>query len=344
MSQNTLAAPSLSELFRAIPGLGAVEQLIASKFETDAPRLAEISDYLFKLGGKRVRPALTLLVARAFGMTEPAQSLIDVAAGIELIHMATLLHDDIIDRSPIRRHHPSPYATFGTNDTLLAGDFLLTRAFSLCARLDPFIIDATEEACIHLTEGEILETPLFSSPHTLTPSRIIAEKKTAALFRLGARSAGFLGGLRDKALLSLDSFGNHIGISFQMLDDLLDVLSPEEQLGKRPGTDLRERKPSLVNLLWLASGSPLAKKLLIAPKADADTNEEEEYFISEAIAEIISSDVIATAREHAQSEAQAAEQALQTAAKHAKSGGVTIHEEALAAIEGIIKYTVDRMS
>jgi heptaprenyl diphosphate synthase len=129
-----------------------------------------------------------------------------------------------------------------------------------------------------------------------------------------------------------------------MLDDLLDVLSPEEQLGKRPGTDLRERKPSLVNLLWLASGSPLAKKLLIAPKADADTNEEEEYFISEAIAEIISSDVIATAREHAQSEAQAAEQALQTAAKHAKSGGVTIHEEALAAIEGIIKYTVDRMS
>jgi hypothetical protein len=130
----------------------------------------------------------------------------------------------------------------------------------------------------------------------------------------------------------------------ELLDDLLDVLSPEEQLGKRPGTDLRERKPSLVNLLWLASGSPLAKKLLIAPKADADTNEEEEYFISEAIAEIISSDVIATAREHAQSEAQAAEQALQTAAKHAKSAGVTIHEEALAAIEGIIKYTVDRMS
>lgn len=338
MSHSTSATPSLSELFRAIPGLGAVETLIASKFDTEAPRLAEISDYLFRLGGKRVRPALTLLIARAFGMTEPAQSLIDVAAGIELIHMATLLHDDIIDRSPVRRHHPSPYATFGTNDTLLAGDFLLTRAFSLCARLDPFIIDATEEACIHLTEGEILETPLYTDPHTIATSRTIAEKKTAALFRLGARAAGFLCGLRGHALDALDQFGNHLGISFQMLDDLLDVLSPEEQLGKRPGTDLRERKPSLVNLLWLSSKSPLAQRLL------SPVSEDEEQFIAEAIAEITSSDVITSARDHARSEAHAADTALQAAADHASKAGISVQNEAIVSIRGIIQFTLERMA
>lgn len=337
MNSPAPSTPALSDVLRVVPGLQAVEDLIASKFETEAPRLAEISDYLFRLGGKRLRPALTVLVAQAFGMKEPAQSLIEVAAGIELIHMATLLHDDIIDRSPIRRHHPSPYAAFGTNDTLLTGDFLLTRAFSLCARLDPFIIDATEEACIHLTEGEILETALYTAPHSLDSSRIIAEKKTAALFRLGARSAGFLCGLRGETLSALDSFGNHLGISFQMLDDLLDVISPEERLGKRPGTDLRERKPSLINLLWINTGSSLAQRLRQEPQED------EEAFVAAALKEIAESSVIEEAREIARAEALAARATLGTAVTLAQQSGVRVSDEALAALELVVSYTLGRM-
>jgi geranylgeranyl pyrophosphate synthase len=328
---------SVSDILRLVPGLPAVEQLIASKFTSDAPRLAEISDYLFRLGGKRLRPSLTLLVAKAFGMKEPAQSLIDVAAGIELIHMATLLHDDIIDGSPVRRHHPSPYAAFGTNDTLLTGDFLLTRAFSLCARLDPFIIDATEEACIHLTEGEILETPLFLSTHSLASSRTIAEKKTAALFRLGARSAGFLCGLRNSALDSLAQFGNYLGIAFQMLDDLLDVISPEERLGKRPGTDIRERKPSIVNMLWLATNTPLSQRLSMRPEQN------EEPFINEALAEIANSPIINQARDYARAEALSAQAALQEAARQARLADMPVCDEALSSLQLIIAYTLERM-
>ncbi len=329
--------PSLAEIFRAVPGLQSVEGLIATKFTTEAPQLAKIASYLFGLGGKRVRPALTLLLAKGFGIREPTQSLVDVAAGIELIHMATLLHDDIIDRSPIRRHHPSPYAEFGTNDTLLTGDFLLTRAFSLCARLDPFIIDATEEACINLTEGEILETPLYADTHSLSTSRIIAAKKTAALFRLGARSAGFLSGLRGDSLEALARFGEHLGVGFQMLDDILDVISPEETLGKRPGTDIRERKPSLINVLWLESNSPLATKLRKEPV------ENEEEFVQKALAELAESSVIGMARLLARQEVEAAELALHEAVGSASSQGIEICLDALGAIKATMRYTLERM-
>ena len=127
--------PSAKERFMhaltLVPELVQVEQVIRASFRSDVTAMREIPEYLLALGGKRIRPLLTLLCAKALGAESITQDLTDVAAGIELIHMATLMHDDIIDESPIRRHRPSPYAKYGTAATLLSGDFLLTRAFGL---------------------------------------------------------------------------------------------------------------------------------------------------------------------------------------------------------------------
>jgi hypothetical protein len=156
----------------AVPGLTEVEAIIRSKFESEAPQLSKVSAYLFELGGKRIRPMIALSLGQALGVnldSQKGEQLKTIAAGIELIHLATLLHDDIIDKAPMRRHKPSAYVTYGSDDTLIAGDFLLSRAFGLCSTLPKDIVLETERACVELTEGEILEIPLYrkSSTHVV---------------------------------------------------------------------------------------------------------------------------------------------------------------------------------
>lgn len=326
------AKERLIGIIQAVPGLDAVEELVQAKFDSDAPLLSEIPQYLFALGGKRMRPILSLLSARALGLVEPSRELIDVAAGIELIHMATLLHDDIIDRSPLRRHQDSPFIKFGLESTLLSGDFLLVRAFSLCARLDTFIIDSTEQACIELTEGEILETPLHQAKHDQESSLNIARKKTASLFRLATRSAAHLAHAGAGAIEAMSVFGEKLGVAFQVLDDILDVTSSEDLLGKKSGIDLRERKPSLVNVLWLQSGSALAARL-------ADQEAIDDQFIEAALQELRQSDVIAQARAIARQYTDAAARALDHAAKLAP----TTNHLAITALQTVLDYTLERM-
>lgn len=271
-----------------VPEISEVEATIRSCFTSDVRPMFDIPDYLLSLGGKRIRPILTLLCAKAFGGPEISPDLIRIAAGIELIHMATLMHDDIIDQSPTRRHKPSPFATFGLPLTLLSGDFLLTRAFGLCAKLDDTVIAATEQACIELVEGEALESPLHCTEHTQESSLVIANRKTASLFRLGAFCAAHLTSAQSGTMEAAANFGQALGVAFQIVDDILDVQSDEETLGKPPGIDILERKPSLVNILWLATGSPLAQRLKSAPQ---DTEREREY-VQTALKEISDSGVL----------------------------------------------------
>ena len=251
-----------------LSGLTEVEQLIRQKLQSEVQQLTDIPTYLLELGGKRIRPALTFLIASVFGLKKPTQELIDIATGIELIHMATLLHDDIIDKAPIRRGKPSSIVTHGQSATLLAGDFLFIRAFSLCAHLDRFIIDATEQACIELTEGE-LEEELFSwAPFNFDQAKekslIIAKKKTGSLFALACSSGAFYAGLSPELSTKLSEFGYELGIAFQIIDDILDVVSDEQTLGKQPGADIRERAPSFVNVSWRQTDSQLSVELLCA--------------------------------------------------------------------------------
>ncbi len=250
-----------------LPGLADVNQMIGRSIESEAPRISEIANYSFAQKGKQIRPILTLLVAKFCGLSELKPELINVAAGIEMIHLATILHDDIIDQSELRRNQLTACRKFGVNDTIITGDFLLVKAFGLCGLLDPEIVKATEVACMDLTEGEILETPLFSHAHTLESSLLIAKKKTAALFRLGCFSASKIAGCDPKICRQFAEFGEKLGISFQILDDILDVSANVAQFGKNLGTDLKERKPSVVNVLWLNSGNSLAQELKTKPEA-----------------------------------------------------------------------------
>jgi octaprenyl-diphosphate synthase len=307
---NQTASERFVEALALVPELSLVEDTIRSSFASDVAPMREIPEYLLSLGGKRIRPVLTLLCAKALGANAVSEDLITVASGIELIHMATLMHDDIIDQSPVRRHKESPYAKFGTNLTLLSGDFLLTRAFGLCAKLDDEIVVATEKACIELVEGEALETPLHFDKHSRETSITIATRKTASLFRLAAFCSGHLSGAKKETILALCEFGEALGIAFQMIDDILDVLATEETLGKRPGLDIAERKPSIVNVLWLESGDQRAERLLEPPSLKDET-----AYVQDALQFLSTSEVIEEAKSLARQYGERASQALKMALK-----------------------------
>ena len=328
------AAERFTQALSLIPELQAVEGVIRSTFRSDVGPMREIPEYLLSLGGKRIRPALTLLCARALGATSLSPKLIDIAAGIELIHMATLMHDDIIDESPVRRHMPSPYARYGVPLTLLSGDFLLTRAFGLCAKLDDSVIQATEQACIELVEGEALETPLHMQPHTIETSVTIAERKTASLFRLAAFCAAHLTGASQEVTAKMSSFGQSLGVAFQMIDDILDVTSDEKTLGKRPGLDIAERKPSIVNMLWLESGSSEAKRLTTPPGGS-----DERDYVERSLTTLREGPIIERAKGLATFHAERAKSELESATQLS----VTTQSDFVACLRTIIEFALERL-
>jgi len=336
----SLSKERLNNIASSLSGMKKIEALIQSKFISESKSLSEIPEYLLTLGGKRMRPLLCLMVARALGMSESKSELIDVAAGIEMIHMATLLHDDIIDKSPLRRHKESAFLKFGVENTLLAGDFLLTRAFSLCAKLDHYIINATEQACVDLTEGEIEEIPLALRPADLEKYLFIARKKTAALFRLAAQSAAHLACSDNAVTQHMARFGENLGVAFQILDDILDVNSSEKELGKRAGQDIREQKPTIVNIFWLESGSELAKSLL------TQKSPHDEFAIERALKELRSDGVAALsrARELAQGFVTKAREALnQSKDLYLSSGTSNKPNSGFSDLEVLLDYTIQRM-
>ena len=177
--------------------LAHVETRLGEELASREERLSAVAAHLVRAGGKRVRPALVLLVfhAAADGAPRRRADAIEAAVALELIHSATLLHDDIIDGGEIRRGQPSSLSTFGLADTLVAGDFLFSRAFALCARFEAEVIRWAAEACISLTEGEIMQGRFRHNP-TVTPVDYaeIIERKTASLFAAGARTAAHLAG------------------------------------------------------------------------------------------------------------------------------------------------------
>ncbi len=284
-------------------GLRQVENKVRERLGSEAPVLTDISTYLLDLGGKRMRPLLTILAAQLFKMKEPNLKLIDAAAGIELIHMATLLHDDIIDQSPRRRSKPSAYALYGLPSTLLTGDFLLVRAFGLCAKLDRFVVEETENACVALTEGEIVEGVIdVDRPQTLDQYLNVIEKKTASLFELSSVVGAHLAGATPDEVRKLRVFGRYAGVAFQMIDDILDITADEDLLGKPAGTDIRQKTPSLVNILWFEEDPVAAKKFF-----SKDNTEEE---VKEALVFLSRSKIIEKARLHAKDYAGRATNAL----------------------------------
>ncbi|MFP6663088.1 MAG: polyprenyl synthetase family protein [Deltaproteobacteria bacterium] len=248
--------------------LAAVEEKLRELTESEEQVLTDVAGDLIAAGGKRIRPALALLTFRAAGGEDPTDT-IDVAAAIELIHSATLLHDDILDSGKVRRGRPSPLARFGAAATLVTGDFLFSKAFSVAGRFDAKVVGWAAEACVHLCEGEMLQDSYRRNGAVdLETYRNIARRKTASLFRQAARIGTYFAGRPEAEVEALAKFGDSIGLGFQMVDDLLDVVGPEELIGKPVGSDLREGSPALPTVLAL-DRLPRVREAFLAAAPDA---------------------------------------------------------------------------
>lgn len=304
--------------------LSKIESQIRLLLTSDAPRLTEISTYLLDLGGKRIRPLLAVIISRLFQTDIDNAQLVKAAAGIELIHMATLLHDDIIDKSEVRRTKTSAFKKYGLADTLLTGDYLLVRAFGLCATLDRYIVTSTEQACAELTEGEILEGTLTCEASEQS-YKIVAAKKTASLFSLAAGVGAHCASQSRAVVQSMEKFGLEAGIGFQIIDDILDVTADEQLLGKPIGLDLKQKTPSIVNILWYNSGEKSAKEYF-----DSDTAD-----YKEALELLKTSPVLDVARSMASNR-------IKTATEILESTSEELSEDIKSQLKDLLSFTLKR--
>lgn len=254
--------------------LARVEARLDVELGSREDRLQAIGRHLVQAGGKRIRPTVVLLVfhAAAGGRSlERRDDAIQAAVALELIHSATLLHDDIIDGGEIRRGRDSSLRTFGLADTLVAGDFLFSRAFALCSRFEAEVIRWAADACVSLTEGEIMQGRFRHNPAvTAADYAEIIERKTASLFAAGARTAAHLAGAPVDLVQAMAACGRHVGLAFQVSDDLLDVEGRPTVTGKPRGIDLRDGNPSLPIVLALARDAELARLFASRRSTPAD--------------------------------------------------------------------------
>jgi geranylgeranyl pyrophosphate synthase len=234
--------------------LELVEKNLALAIRSREQTLTDVAGHLIHGGGKRIRPMVTLLAFLTFG-GKRTQDIIDIATAIELIHSATLLHDDIIDEAETRRGKESAYKKFGLKKTLVTGDFLFIKAFEFAGKFDDTVVQWTADACALLTEGETLQG-FFNRNRAVTFDDYIeiVKRKTASLFQTGAKVGAYLAGANGALVEETERYGLNLGIAFQMIDDVLDVVGHAEVLGKPTGMDLRDGNPSLPIILALNEG------------------------------------------------------------------------------------------
>jgi octaprenyl-diphosphate synthase len=220
-------------------------QMIDQVTDSTVGLLSEASEHIIRSGGKRTRPKIALLAYEASGGTIPDET-IPAAAAIELIHTASLVHDDINDRSDLRRGQTTINARWGNAAALLTGDFLFCKAMKLVARQDPRIIEVLADTCIRIVEGETRQLLSLENLEIDEDTYLeIVRQKTASLFAASAQIGGILAGAPEVQVRALEEYGLNLGVAFQIRDDMLDFLGRPEELGKPIGTDLRQKKMSL---------------------------------------------------------------------------------------------------
>jgi heptaprenyl diphosphate synthase len=252
--------PQLEAAVRGI--VDRVEQVLRESVDSADPVLAETARHLVDAGGKRFRPLLTALVAQ-LGDGSIDEDVVLAGAVVELTHLATLYHDDVMDEAPVRRGAPSANARWGNAVAILTGDYLFARAADLAARLGPEAVRIQAATFARLVQGQIAETvgPRDRDPveHYL---QVIADK-TGSLIGTAARFGALFGRLDPAVVAAASAYGETVGVAFQLSDDLLDIASASAESGKTPGTDLREGVPTLPVLYALADDAtdPAAVRL-----------------------------------------------------------------------------------
>lgn len=242
----------------------AVDQLIVSELSSDVILINEIGRYIVTNGGKRLRPMLLLLAAKALG--DVSQSHLILAAVIEFIHTATLLHDDVVDESDLRRGEASANAVWGNAASVLVGDYLYSSAFEMMVRTDNMrVMELLSKTTTAIAEGEVLQLLNCNNPETTEAKYLeVISRKTAILFSAATQLAGILSNAGEKVETALAQYGQHLGIAFQLIDDALDYKATAEELGKNLGDDLAEGKPTLPLIYAIQNGTPEEAAIVIA--------------------------------------------------------------------------------
>ena len=244
--------------------LQRVDALIRKRLESDVALIRQVAEYIVAGGGKRLRPALHLMASAATGYAGEAR--FELAAVIEFIHTATLLHDDVVDESELRRGRKTANATFGNAASVLVGDFLYSRAFQMMVTVNSMrVMEVMAEATNTIAEGEVLQL-LHIHDSSVDEARYleVIHRKTAKLFEAAARLAGVMAGVSPEIEQGLAGYGMHLGTAFQLIDDVLDYTGDAGAIGKNVGDDLAEGKPTLPLIHAMRSGSPAQAELVRA--------------------------------------------------------------------------------
>lgn len=255
--------------------MDCVEEMLFSAIASDIQVLHDICAHILHSGGKRLRPLMLLLTARFCNYE--GRHHIPLACVLEYIHTATLLHDDVIDHAEMRRGNSSAHILWGNQATILAGDFFLSRAFSMAVGADNLkILDVIARTSICLTEAETYQVSKAGDPMTSEEDYFfIVRNKTASLIAAASRIGAILGGVSVVEEEALESYGLHLGIAFQIMDDVLDYYSTEKEFGKTIGKDLQEGSITLPFIAALRQSSPEDRASMIA-MITAKTYQQEE--------------------------------------------------------------------
>ena len=226
-----------------------LDEVIRERLSSRVALIDQIAAYIISAGGKRIRPRLVLLVSQALGCSGPARH--ELAAVVELIHTSTLLHDDVVDESSLRRGRPTANATFGNAASVLVGDFLYSRSFQMMVSVKNMrVLEVLSEATNVIAEGEVLQLMNMHDPDLSVDDYLrVIRYKTAKLFEASAQLGAVLAGAEPAVEEACASFGRSLGTAFQIVDDLLDYDGQASELGKNVGDDLREGKPTLPLLI-----------------------------------------------------------------------------------------------
>ena len=309
--------------------LAAVDAVIHSRMISEVALIPQLGQHLVDSGGKRLRPLITLAAARQYGYS--GQAHLKLAAAVEFIHTATLLHDDVVDESALRRGRPAANVLWGNKPSILVGDFLFSRAFQLMVETGmPAVLGVLANASAVIAEGEVLQLRSAKNLATTEEDYLkVITAKTAALFAAAAEAGAMAAGAPVPHAEALRDYGRNLGIAFQLVDDALDYSGRQAVMGKSVGDDFREAKVTLPVILSLKRASEEERRFW---RKTIEVSVQEEGDLTRAIEYLERGGALGETIERARGYAQAAQEALSSCAD----------SEIKAALTDIVEFVVER--
>ncbi len=311
----------------AATDMAAIDALIRHRLASDVVLINQIADHIISAGGKRLRPMLVALAGRATGAATPAHH--QLAAIIEFIHTSTLLHDDVVDESDLRRGRSTANALWGNAPSVLVGDFLYSRSFQLMVELDRMdVMRVLADTTNRIAEGEVLQLLHVHNPDTDEAAYLrVIERKTAVLFAAGTQLGALASQVDATTQQRLHDYGMNLGYAFQIADDVLDYTADAADLGKNLGDDLAEGKATLplIHAIRHSSHDVAERLRVIVQEGDGSA-------MPEVLAAIRSTGGLEYSQQRAREYAEAAERALDALPEN----------DAVAALRGLARYAIER--